>query len=122
MKKEKGFNTILDPLDIDMSGGQIQRLMLARALVKNPAVIILDEATSALDTLTEKEVMDHIKKRNITVLIVAHRLSTIRDCNKIIVLDKGKIVEQGVHNDLLEIENGISKKLVSSGANDSYAK
>ncbi len=122
MKKEKGFNTILDPLDIDMSGGQIQRLMLARALVKNPAVIILDEATSALDTLTEKEVMDHIKKRNITVLIVAHRLSTIRDCNKIIVLDKGKIVEQGVHNDLLEIENGIYKKLVSSGANDSYAK
>ena len=114
MKKENGFNTMVDPLDVDMSGGQIQRLMLARALLKNPSVIILDEATSALDTLTEKEVIDNIKGRNITILIVAHRLSTIRDCNKIIVLDKGRIAEQGVHDELLKIKDGIYRKLVSS--------
>lgn len=102
-------------MNLDLSGGQLQRLMIARALVKNPRILILDEATSALDTLVEKEVIDRIKQRGITVLMVAHRLSTIRDCDKIIVLDKGRIAEQGTHGELMEMEDGIYRKLVSMG-------
>lgn len=115
MKKDKGFGARLDPMNLDLSGGQLQRLMIARALVKNPRILILDEATSALDTLVEKEVIDRIKQRGITVLMVAHRLSTIRDCDKIIVLDKGRIAEQGTHGELMEMEDGIYRKLVSMG-------
>ena len=110
---EKGYNTIVGEKGTKISGGQRQRLSIARALLKNPPIMIFDEATSALDNESEvlvQEAIEHLMKER-TTFVIAHRLSTIRNADKIIVMDKGKIVQQGKHDDLLLNEDGVYKKL-----------
>lgn len=113
MQTEEGYQTITGDRGIRLSGGQRQRLCIARAVLKNPSILILDEATSALDTESERIVQDALSKlmKGRTTLVIAHRLSTIREADEIIVLHNGEIIERGHHNELIEIEEGVYKKL-----------
>ena len=104
-KMPMGYNTMIGENGYDLSGGQKQRLAIARALLKNPAILIMDEATSNLDTVTERSIKETIENLsgNITCIIIAHRMSTIRNCDKIYVMDNGKVVESGNHEELIKV-------------------
>lgn len=115
-KFPKGFQTKITEGGKNLSGGQKQRIAIARALMKNPKILILDEATSSLDTKSEREVKDAIDqiidKYTLTVVVIAHRLSTIMDADKIVMLEKGKIAESGTHHQLRKKIGGHYRKLV----------
>jgi len=110
---ENKYDTYIGDRGVKLSGGQRQRLNIARAVLRNPSILILDEATSALDTESEKLVQEALNKlmESRTVLVIAHRLSTIQHADKILVIEEGRIVEQGTHNDLIEQQNGLYRRL-----------
>lgn len=104
ISRPKGFNTRLVKGGSNLSGGQRQRIEIATALAREPVILVLDEATSALDAVKEKEVMEGIRQCGASMVIIAHRLSTVRDCDEIIVMDEGRIVQRGRHEELMKQE------------------
>ena len=113
LRRPGGYQYVIEEGGSDFSGGQRQRIEIARALVRNPSILLLDEATSALDAQTEAEIVQNIRAKGATCVIVAHRLSTIRDCDEILVLENGGIAERGDHEALMGM-NGVYSRLIAS--------